>query len=216
MRWALGLYLGLHVGSDQACHLAALLGAPAACVRTPLAVRFWEPRTFRRAGVADVGAQAADLVHKLATSGHPLDRHRADVSTVPEDLDAATAGARIWGLQAGGGTVFALQSALLARRDTGAVLFVHRIHPFSLVVCAMFVVPIQPSRGMWRVWPAAVGPGGDGGKSHPVPLADHIGGRLPGAAAIPAYNEPHRVGEVETLAGMAAAEKDPRFRPGRR
>lgn len=58
------------VSSMRACHPPAFFRALLACLRALLAMRMLMLRAFLGAGLADVGAQRAELLRKVASSRH--------------------------------------------------------------------------------------------------------------------------------------------------
>src|SRR5262249_37360367 len=101
------------------CHAAALLGAgPARLGATP-AVILLVLGALRAAGVTDLRADAADVVHEVRPPAHVSRRRPADLGAITGQPNALGHLLHVGLVQAGVGTVLALLSAPDASVDAG-------------------------------------------------------------------------------------------------
>jgi hypothetical protein len=105
-------------------HLATLFSASTAFFRTATAMLRFVLGAFGAAGVADVGAHAAEIVRKIRTAAHQRRRRPTDFRTITVQPNTFGHHLDVGFAQACGGAMFASLGAAATGFDAGTKLLV--------------------------------------------------------------------------------------------
>lgn len=118
----------VHCLRVRPCHLAAFFRTALAIFGALLAVVHLVLAALRAAGLADLGAYAANLVGELRAAAHEGRRAPACLGAVTVQADALGHFRHVLLVKTRAGTVFAFLGALHARFNTGMELVVSHIN----------------------------------------------------------------------------------------